>query len=73
METVINNLDFRHFKLYLWTDSTIVLAWIHKPSYSWSTFVAHRVTKIVEKIGIDNWLHIDSSSNPRELGLLANE
>lgn len=31
IESVTNNLDLGHLKVHLWTDSTIVLAWIRKP------------------------------------------
>ncbi|XP_070851440.1 uncharacterized protein [Drosophila suzukii] len=39
-------------KLYCWTDTTIVLAWLAKPAYHWTTFIVNRVTKIT------NWYHI---------------
>ncbi|XP_036345831.1 uncharacterized protein LOC118755088 [Rhagoletis pomonella] len=67
VDSVINNLNLGHINIHLWTDSTIVLAWIRKPPCSWSTFVAHRITKIVEKVGNKNWLHVDSASNPADL------
>ncbi|XP_054746099.1 uncharacterized protein LOC129250501 [Anastrepha obliqua] len=54
IETVTENLSLAHLDVHLWTDSTIVLVWIRKPPCSWSTFVAHRVTKIVEKVGNNN-------------------
>ncbi|XP_054746732.1 uncharacterized protein LOC129251360 [Anastrepha obliqua] len=76
IETVTENLSLAHLDVHLWTDSTIVLAWIRKPPCSWSTFVAHRVTKIVEKVGNNNWRHVDSASNPADLasrGLPAKE
>ncbi|XP_054742580.1 uncharacterized protein LOC129247471 [Anastrepha obliqua] len=76
IETVTENLNLAHLDVHLWTDSTIVLAWIRKPPCSWSTFVAHRVTKIVEKVGNNNWRHVDSASNPADLasrGLPAKE
>ncbi|XP_036327139.1 uncharacterized protein LOC118739735 [Rhagoletis pomonella] len=67
VDSIINNLKLGHINIHLWTDSTIVLAWIRKPPCSWSTFVAHRITKIVEKVGNKNWLHVDSASNPADL------
>ncbi|XP_018792778.1 PREDICTED: uncharacterized protein LOC108971277 [Bactrocera latifrons] len=76
VESVVNNLERTHLNLKLWTDSTIVLAWIRKPPCSWSTFVSHRMKKIVEKVGNANWNHVDSGSNPADLasrGLLAQD
>ncbi|XP_036337045.1 uncharacterized protein LOC118747130 [Rhagoletis pomonella] len=76
LEAVVENLSLVHMKINLWTDSTIVLAWIRKPPCSWSTFVAHRITRIVDKVGTDNWRHVDSASNPADLasrGLSASE
>ncbi|XP_017461765.1 PREDICTED: uncharacterized protein LOC108355104 [Rhagoletis zephyria] len=67
VDSIINNLNLGHINIHLWTDSTIVLAWIRKPPCSWSTFVAHRITKIVEKVGNRNWLHVESASNPADL------
>ncbi|XP_036346166.1 uncharacterized protein LOC118755440 [Rhagoletis pomonella] len=67
VEAVVENLSLGHLKINLWTDSTIVLAWIRKPPCSWSTFAAHRITKIVDKVGTENWRHVDSASNPADL------
>ncbi|XP_050340593.1 uncharacterized protein LOC126767010 [Bactrocera neohumeralis] len=76
VESVVSNLELTHLNIKLWTDSTIVLAWIRKPPCSWSTFVSHRVTKIIEKVGNANWNHVDSGSNPADLasrGLMAQD
>ncbi|XP_036346005.1 uncharacterized protein LOC118755261 [Rhagoletis pomonella] len=67
LESISDNLNLAHRTTQMWTDSTIVLAWIRKPPCSWSTFVAHRVTKIIEKVGGENWRHVDSTSNPSDL------
>lgn len=34
-------------KVYLWTDSTIVLSWISQPPNKWKTFVTNRVTEVL--------------------------
>ncbi|XP_075162723.1 uncharacterized protein LOC142235354 [Haematobia irritans] len=52
--------------LYLWSDSTIVLAWLKKPSHTWTTFVANRVAKIQDKVG-DCWRHVSTGDNPADL------
>lgn len=55
-------------KLYLWTDSTIVLAWLQKHLSHWTTFVANRISFIVDKVGNVTWRHVSSKDNPADLG-----
>ncbi|XP_051864316.1 uncharacterized protein LOC127566332 [Drosophila albomicans] len=50
---------------YLWTDSTIVLAWLDKQPCKWTTFVANRVAKIHSVNG--TWQHVRSERNPADL------
>ena len=38
--------DTTKTKLYGWTVSTIVVAWLQKPPSSWKTFVANRIAKV---------------------------
>ncbi|XP_075156365.1 uncharacterized protein LOC142229664 [Haematobia irritans] len=59
-------LDVASRPLYLWSDSTIVLSWLKKPSHTWTTFVANRVAKIQEKVG-DCWRHVSTFDNPADL------
>ncbi|XP_065370748.1 uncharacterized protein LOC135962783 [Calliphora vicina] len=69
LDTIKKNLKFdgTNTKFYMWTDSKIVLAWLQKPPNSWTTFVANRVSKIVEKTSKDCWRHVASSYNPADL------
>ncbi|XP_065355901.1 uncharacterized protein LOC135950281 [Calliphora vicina] len=69
LDTVRKDLNFdeNRTKVFTWSDSMIVLAWLQKPPSSWTTFVANRVSKIVEKIGKDCWRHVSSSDNPADL------
>ncbi|XP_061395347.1 uncharacterized protein LOC133330966, partial [Musca vetustissima] len=64
--SVFPQLDLPKATLTAWSDSTIVLSWLKKPSYSWTTFVANRVAVIQEKIG-DNWRHVPTNDNPADL------
>ena len=52
---------------YLWTDSSIVLTWIHDVSTRWKTFVSNRVSFIQETTSNATWRHVPSASNPADL------
>lgn len=54
-------------KYYLWSDSTIVLAWIRNPSYKWKTFVANRASEIQTITNIKDWRHVKSNENPADM------
>ncbi|XP_075157839.1 uncharacterized protein LOC142231104 [Haematobia irritans] len=67
VESVVPSMKVTNYEIYKWTDSTIVLAWLRKPACHWKTFVANRVSLIYNKVGVDNWFHIDTRSNPADL------
>lgn len=67
IDSIQSQLNLRNYKLFLWTDSTIVLAWLQKPPSRWKTFVENRVSSIIEKVGSQSWYHVDSKSNPADL------
>ncbi|XP_043496414.1 uncharacterized protein LOC122520389 [Polistes fuscatus] len=50
-----------------WSDSTIVLAWLTKPSYNWKTFVANRVSEIQSIKAGSVWKHVQSHENPADI------
>lgn len=49
-----------------WCDSTVTLAWIHKPSHCWQTFVANRVSIIQALTEPSIWRHVPGSQNPAD-------
>ena len=49
-----------------WTDSTIVLAWVHGSPDRWKTFVANRVTEI-QALSRGEWHHVVSAENPADI------
>ncbi|KAK9730068.1 Pao retrotransposon peptidase [Popillia japonica] len=51
----------------LWTDSTIVLAWLRASSKTWKTFVANRVGEIQDLTDINDWYHVATHDNPADL------
>ncbi|XP_075156248.1 uncharacterized protein LOC142229564 [Haematobia irritans] len=63
---ILPQLKLPKCSLFLWSDSTIVLAWLKKPSYTWVTFVANRVAKIHDRVG-NCWRHISTHENPADL------
>ncbi|XP_037813774.1 uncharacterized protein LOC119604939 [Lucilia sericata] len=67
VESLCSQLNLDKRKIYLWTDSTIVLSWLKKPPCHWPTFVKNRVALIVKKVGNENRFHVDSKDNPADL------
>ncbi|CAK1582087.1 unnamed protein product [Parnassius mnemosyne] len=51
---------------YAWTDSSVVLAWINSHPNKWKTFVANRVSTILECLEPYQWSHIQSKQNPAD-------
>ncbi|GFS66878.1 integrase catalytic domain-containing protein [Trichonephila clavipes] len=53
--------------VYLWSDSTIVLGWIHKEPNLLKIFVENRVAPIQHLINAEQWHHVFSEQNPADL------
>lgn len=53
--------------IMLFTDSSVVLAWLNTPSYKLKTFVATRVTKILDTVPSTSWFHVSGESNPSDV------
>ncbi|GBL92712.1 Speckle-type POZ protein-like B [Araneus ventricosus] len=54
-------------EISLWTDSTIVLAWIKTEPHKLKTFVSNRVAEIQTLTEDFHWKHICSKKNPADL------
>ena len=52
---------------FFWTDSQIVLGYIHNVTRRFHTFVENRVSFIRSNTDPADWHHIDSASNPADL------
>lgn len=50
-----------------WTDSSIVLSWLHISSTNLKAFVANRVAAIRELTDINSWRHVPTEQNPADL------
>ncbi|XP_055859309.1 uncharacterized protein LOC129921489 [Episyrphus balteatus] len=65
---LLNQFDFlNNIPIHLWTDSTIVLAWLSKPPSTWKTFVANRTSEIITNVPDVQWSHVPSADNPADL------
>ncbi|XP_075210186.1 uncharacterized protein LOC142317511 [Lycorma delicatula] len=60
-------------KIYLWTDSTVVLSWISALPTKWKTFVANRVSEIKDLTEGCVWGHVSTDENPADLHSLRND
>ncbi|XP_025191141.1 uncharacterized protein LOC112591512 [Melanaphis sacchari] len=64
---IIKKLKLNISRRYLWTDSTIVIAWISSPSANWNVFVSHRVGEIQDLTSAHEWRHVKSDDNPADV------
>ncbi|XP_063994400.1 uncharacterized protein LOC135171756 [Diachasmimorpha longicaudata] len=51
---------------YLWSDSSVALAWINSHPSRWKEFVHNRVTKIQEELPTAVWRHVGGIYNPAD-------
>ncbi|KAJ0175222.1 hypothetical protein K1T71_009363 [Dendrolimus kikuchii] len=51
----------------LFTDSSVVLAWLNTPTHTLKTFVSTRVSKILETVDRECWYHVSGVSNPADI------
>lgn len=60
------NMRFDSTDISLWTDSSIVLAWL-KNEVPLQSYVANRVARILEITTYEQWRHVPSMDNPADL------
>ena len=65
-DSVCKELSLPLPAVVFWTDSTTVLQWIHSRRYRFQTFVANRVSEILESTRCDQWRHVQGSLNPAD-------
>ncbi|GFX15991.1 uncharacterized protein TNCV_3235711 [Trichonephila clavipes] len=76
MKKVKEALNLQITAVHFWSDSTIVISWIHRESRKLKTFLANRVSKIHQLSSREQWHHIASEQNPADVlsrGLLPEE
>lgn len=64
---VLNASRLKPHRIFLWSDSTVVLHWLKRSPCELKTFVANRVANIQEKTSDMKWRHISTLDNPADL------
>ena len=54
-------------KVFMWTDSTIILQWINSTNKH-PIFIANRVCEILENTSVDQWNQVTTCDNPADAG-----
>lgn len=52
--------------IFAWTDSTVVLSWIHSPPFRLKVYVANRISQIQDLVPPHMWSHISTHYNPAD-------
>ncbi|GFU63432.1 integrase catalytic domain-containing protein [Trichonephila clavipes] len=66
VKKVVPILQLPIHKIWMWTDSTIALAWIKTEPHKLKTFVSKRVAKIQALSKDYHWKHVSSTDNPAD-------
>ncbi|GFV35113.1 DUF1758 domain-containing protein [Trichonephila clavipes] len=67
VKRVVPILQLSIHKIWMWTDSTIALAWIKTEPHKLKTFVSNRVAEIQALSKDYHWKHVSSKNNPADL------
>lgn len=59
-------LNISRDKIWAWTDSTVVLAWLNSHPSRWKTFVANRTSEILTNMKASQWFHVKTKDNPAD-------
>ncbi|XP_015113975.1 uncharacterized protein LOC107039050 [Diachasma alloeum] len=59
-------LELNVVDTYLWSDSSVALAWIKNHPSRWKDFIQNRVIKIQEFLPDTTWRHISDKENPAD-------
>lgn len=67
VQRIKTDLQLQNQRIFIWTDSEIVLSWINTQSSLYNTFVANRVSKIQALTLPSQWRHVGSKNNPADI------
>ena len=63
---VRNILSIPICKAFTWTDSTVVLHWIAGNPHQYKTFLANRISDIIDLVPPSQWKHVSGDDNPAD-------
>ncbi|XP_076029363.1 uncharacterized protein LOC143018123 [Oratosquilla oratoria] len=63
---IVRELPIKMSQIYIWTDSTTVLKYLHNDHIRFKTFVANRVSQIRENSEDVCWMYVSSKDNPAD-------
>lgn len=66
-QKILSTIEFKISKVFLWSDSTIVLSWISQEPSTWKVFTANRVSEIQLLTKEAVWNHVSSKENPADI------
>ena len=66
LDSVKTTLNFSLSQIYAWSDSKIVLAWLDGSPRRLQTYVANRVSQIMELLPSSVWRHVPTATNPAD-------
>ncbi|XP_047541815.1 uncharacterized protein LOC125074530 [Vanessa atalanta] len=67
MVEVAEVMKVERSQLHAFTDSEVVLAWLNNHPSRWKTFVANRVSEILQILDTHHWSHVATKKNPADL------
>ncbi|XP_046973825.1 uncharacterized protein LOC124540368 [Vanessa cardui] len=67
MVEVAEVMEVERSQLHAFTDSEVVLAWLNHHPSRWKTFVANRVSEILQILDTHHWSHVATKKNPADL------
>lgn len=51
-------------RTFLWSDSTVVITWLHSESCRYKAFVANKIVEILKLTSVGEWRYVDPKTNP---------
>lgn len=64
---VVDSLRYQPDRIVHWCDSSIVLAWINNNGNKLKSFVANRISEIIEMTKAADWRYVPTAANPADL------